>query len=210
MLLPFLSMFPIQAIAGSDNTIHIACVGDSTTFGMNIKERENLSYPAQLQQLLGDNYTVGNFGSNGATAIRTTPKRGPYITRDVYQQSLESEPDMVILTLGANDSKASFWNEQQYQKDLTLLLEEYLALTPIVLLGLPAPAFNQSGEWDVNEGNLVHARLLVRELAAKYHLQVVDFYSPLLDEGLFQADGVHPNRYGAQKMAYAVKNHLGL
>ncbi|MGF1701937.1 GDSL-type esterase/lipase family protein [Photobacterium makurazakiensis] len=210
MLLPFLSMFPIQAIAGSDKTIHIACVGDSTTFGMNIKERENLSYPAQLQQLLGDNYTVGNFGSNGATAIRTTPKRGPYITRDVYQQSLESEPDMVILTLGANDSKASFWNEQQYQKDLTLLLEEYLALTPIVLLGLPAPAFNQPGEWDVNEGNLVHARLLVRELAAKYHLQVVDFYSPLLDEGLFQADGVHPNRYGAQKMAYAVKNHLGL
>ncbi|MGF1735952.1 GDSL-type esterase/lipase family protein [Photobacterium satsumensis] len=210
MLIPFLTIFSSQALADDDKTIHIACVGDSTTFGMNIKDRKNLSYPAQLQQLLGEGYVVGNFGANGATAIRTTPKREPYITRDVYQQSLESQPDMVILTLGANDSKARFWNEQQYQKDLTLLLEEYLALTPIVLLGLPAPAFNQPGKWDVNEANLARARILVRKLADEYHLGVVDFHLSLQDEALFQADGVHPNRHGAQKMALAVKSHLGV
>ena len=208
LLSPLLTAPPLQANNTDDKPLHIACVGDSTTFGMNIRDRANLSYPAQLQKMLGSQYVVSNFGSNGATAIRSTPNLGPYITRDVYHQSLKTQPDVVILTLGANDSKASFWDEQKYQTDLTILLKKYLALTPNVLLGLPAPAFNQPGPWDVNEVNLVRARTLVRNLANEYNLGLVDFHSALLDEKLFQPDGVHPNYLGAQQMATAAEFSL--
>ena len=208
LISPLLTVLPLQANDSDDIPIHIACVGDSITFGAKIENRDKLSYPAQLQQMLGTEYVVSNFGASGATAMRNTPMPMPYIIRDVYHQSLKSQPDVVILTLGANDSKARIWDEQKYQADLTILLKEYLALTPNVLLGLPAPAFNQPGPWDVNEGNLVHARTLVRSLATEYNLGLVDFHAALQNEKLFQEDGVHPNYLGAQQMAIAVEFSL--
>ena len=49
--------------------IKVACAGNSITFGYTLQNRETESYPAQLQQMLGDKYTVGNFGKSGATLL---------------------------------------------------------------------------------------------------------------------------------------------
>jgi len=49
--------------------IKVACVGDSITFGSGIADRDNASYPAQLQKLLGDGFEVKNFGVSGRTMI---------------------------------------------------------------------------------------------------------------------------------------------
>ena len=56
--------------------IRVACVGNSVTYGLGISNREQYAYPVQLQQLLGDNYEVGNFGHSGATLLRIGHK--PY------------------------------------------------------------------------------------------------------------------------------------
>mgnify|MGYP000729126583 CR=1 FL=1 len=53
--------------------IKVACIGNSITFGTGTENPQTESYPAQLQQLLGHNYIVGNFGKPGATLL----KRGP-------------------------------------------------------------------------------------------------------------------------------------
>lgn len=62
----FLLVFP--AVIRAEKTLKVACVGNSITYGAGIAGRENNSYPAQLQQLLGGGYRVENFGHNGATA----------------------------------------------------------------------------------------------------------------------------------------------
>ena len=56
---------PIQAT----ETIKVACVGNSITYGTGITNRDADSYPAQLQKLLGKKYSVGNFGKPGATLL---------------------------------------------------------------------------------------------------------------------------------------------
>ena len=44
-------------------TIKIACVGDSITFGAGIKDRKNMNYPIQLGKILGEKYEIKNFGN---------------------------------------------------------------------------------------------------------------------------------------------------
>lgn len=42
----------------------VACIGDSITWGFTLLNPWKQSYPALLQQMLGDAYEVRNFGYN--------------------------------------------------------------------------------------------------------------------------------------------------
>lgn len=50
--------------------IKVACIGDSVTYRYGLESRETDNYPAQLQQMLGDQYEVENFGKSGATLLK--------------------------------------------------------------------------------------------------------------------------------------------
>ena len=104
----------------AQKTIKVACVGNSITYGAGIVNREKNSYPAQLQEYLGDNYEVKNFG----VSARTVLIKGdyPYVETDVYKQSLAYQPYVVLIKLGTNDTKPQNW---KYQDDF---LEDYQAL----------------------------------------------------------------------------------
>ena len=52
VLLLFLSPWSCLCFAG--DRVRVACIGDSITYGSGIEARDRNSYPAQLQQLLGD------------------------------------------------------------------------------------------------------------------------------------------------------------
>lgn len=54
----------------------IICWGDSITVGMAMKDNE--TYPAVLQRLLGENYTVINAGGGGETAQTIAARQGAY------------------------------------------------------------------------------------------------------------------------------------
>ncbi|MEJ0103912.1 MAG: hypothetical protein WDO19_15715 [Bacteroidota bacterium] len=65
-------LFPVLIImlsfyfsGGAQQKIKIACIGNSITYGAYIDNREQNSYPAQLQTLLGNKYEVTNYGVNG-------------------------------------------------------------------------------------------------------------------------------------------------
>jgi lysophospholipase L1-like esterase len=66
--------------------IKVACVGDSITFGAGIVNREKNSYPAQLQEYLGDGYEVRNFGVSATTVL--CEGKQPYVQTKQYQESL--------------------------------------------------------------------------------------------------------------------------
>ena len=49
--------------------IKVACIGNSITYGYGLDNPDKESYPARLQEMLGNNYDVKNFGKSGATLL---------------------------------------------------------------------------------------------------------------------------------------------
>ena len=80
----------------------VACVGNSITYGLKLENREKDAYPFQLQEMLGADFVVGNFGKSGATLLRKGHK--PYVCQQEYQDALDFAADIVVIHLGINDT----------------------------------------------------------------------------------------------------------
>ena len=78
---------PIR-VENYSETIRVACIGDSITYGYSIKNRTKDCYPAQLGRMLGDEWQVRNFGVSGATLL----KKGdlPYWDQQAFKDTLAS------------------------------------------------------------------------------------------------------------------------
>ena len=79
------------------DTIKVACVGDSVTYGYGISNWPKNNYPFILERFLGDEYTVNNYGFCGFCVQSDGNK--PYPSKSPYKKSLEFEPDIVIFML---------------------------------------------------------------------------------------------------------------
>ena len=105
LLITILSL--IFSWSALSETIKIACVGDSITYGAGIKDRKNMNYPVQLGKILGQKYEVKNFGNSGSTMLKKGDK--PYWKQREYKAALEFNPNIVIIKLGTNDTKPQNW-----------------------------------------------------------------------------------------------------
>ena len=79
------------------DTIKVACVGDSVTYGYGISNWPKNNNPFILESFLGDEYTVNNYGFCGSCVQSDGNK--PYSSKSPYKKSLEFEPDIVIFML---------------------------------------------------------------------------------------------------------------
>ena len=79
-------------------TTRVACLGDSITSGVS----QDAIYPVYLQVLLGKNYTVGNFGVVGATALFSSDR--PYFYTPAFQRARILTQTSSLLCLGTNDA----------------------------------------------------------------------------------------------------------
>ena len=87
--------------------VKVACIGDSVTYGTGIEDRDNDSYPSQLQRMLGDGYEVGNFGRPGATLLRKGHR--PYMQQPEFSEALDFAGDIAVIHLGLNDTDPRNW-----------------------------------------------------------------------------------------------------
>ena len=184
----------------------IACVGDSITWGFTIVNRRKYSYPALLQQRLGADYEVRNFGQNDAAARFDADT--PYVKKRVYQESLAWNPDVVLLMLGSNDTKKRNWNPEIFRRDYKRIVESYLKLPsqPRVILIAPIQIFQPMhipllGLYTETMENGV--RPAIREIAAEMGLELVDLVN-LFTDSKYMMDGVHPQREGARMLEEAI------
>ena len=187
----------------------LACVGDSITFGFGIEGREVNSYPARLQELLGAGWLVGNFGKNGATALKEG--HAPYWTAPQYQKALQFEPDLVIIKLGTNDCRPENWSDHgdEYVADYIDLIRSFQGLEskPSVWLCTSAPIFPGPVVERLGFSNAIIKREIIpmlQTIAAETGAEVIDLYSVLDDKPAYFLDGVHPNATGAEVMAKTV------
>jgi len=179
----------------------VACVGDSITFGAGIKNRNQNSYPAQLQKILGDEFKVINFGFSARTLL----KKGdhPYWNEKMYQRALASNPSYVIIKLGSNDVKPKNWQyKDEFKSDLKEFAESFVNLPsrPKVFLSYPVPV--QIDKWGINEKSITNGVIpFVKAVAEELNLSIIDFHSAVPAEKKYFVDGVHPNVAGARIMA---------
>ena len=184
----------------------IACVGDSITWGFTIVNRRKYSCPALLQQRLGADYEVRNFGQNDAAARFDADT--PYVKKRVFQESLDWNPDIVLLMLGSNDTKKRNWDPEIFRRDYKRIVESYLKLPsqPRVILIAPIQIFQPMhipllGLYTETMENGV--RPAIREIAAEMGLELVDLVN-LFTDSKYMMDGVHPQREGARMLEEAI------
>lgn len=184
-----------------DHPIRVACVGDSITYGMGTSE--GMSYPSQLQKLLGSQWEVGNFGVNSRTLLRKGDK--PWWNEPAYQDAQDFNPDVVIIMLGTNDTKPENWTHiDEFYSDYSDLVDVFAKLpsSPRIYVCRPCPV-PEPGRWGINEANIQVEIPLVDKLAEEKGLGVIDMHAALVDHPELQRDQVHPNDAGALLMAKA-------
>lgn len=190
-----------------EGQIRVACVGDSITYGYGIPGRAKYSYPAVLQELLGDGYCVNNYGYSGRTASDSGDR--PYRAENLCQKALDFRPDIVIVMLGSNDSKPYNWDPAAVRAGLGALLDDFAALesAPQIYMIAPPPVFPVHGKvlYDI-DGDVIDNGVvpLTLGVAAGRGLPLIDMHTVFEGRADLFSDGCHPNKDGAKLFAETV------
>jgi len=191
-------------VQSANDTIKVACIGNSITYGSGIKDRNTDSYPAVLGRLLGENYQVFNFGLGGRTLLNKGDR--PYMKEKTYQQSLDFLPNIVIIKLGTNDTKPYNWKyESEFIQDLTTMVNSYKQLPskPKIYLCYPAKAY--FAEWGINDTTIINGVIpYVKAVAKKTKSRIIDLHKATSDMPENFPDKIHPNEAGARIMAEVI------
>lgn len=99
----------------------VACIGDSLTRGYLLEDAQ--SYPAQLQQLLGAQYEVRNFGHTSSYVIDDGPIE--YRNTEDYTAAIQYDADILIFMFGANDVGAYNFTPLYFQNQYRELIDSF-------------------------------------------------------------------------------------
>lgn len=204
----FLLLLSIVLTTYAGDTLRVACVGNSITYGHGIPNREQCSYPAVLGRLLGSGYEVRNFGISARTLLMKGDR--PYMNEPIYQEALAFNPDIVTIKLGTNDTKPFNWQYGgEFKDDLRTLIRSFQALSshPRIILCTPIPGGRE--DWGINDSTLVASVIpYIREVADELSLEVVDLHTAFAPYQHLLYDRVHPNADGAAVIAHVIAETL--
>lgn len=202
-----LTLFPLAA----QERIKVACVGNSVTYGYGLKNRETESYPSRLQELLGNEYDVRNFGHSGATLMRRAYR--PYTEQQAYRDAIDFAADLVIIHLGLNDTDPRAWPNyrDEFVTDYLALINDFrkanpkckiwiCRMTPIAHRHHRFKSGTRDWYWMEQERIELVARVAGTEL--------IDLQKPLYSRPDLLPDALHPNAEGACIMANTVFSAL--
>ncbi|GEM62948.1 sialate O-acetylesterase [Sphingobacterium faecium NBRC 15299] len=188
----------------------VACIGDSITKGLGIKNG-NKTYPERLQELLGSNYDVQNFGFSGATLLRKGHK--PYVETTEYRQALAFQPDIAVIALGINDTDPRNWPNygDEFEQDYGLLIGDLIKTNPHIAIYICTltPIFSGhprflSGTRDWYQ----EISLLIPKIAKNNQVKLIDINGQLKSRIDLFEDNIHPNAVGATLIAKQVHRAL--
>ena len=213
-ILALLLTLPLLAVA--QEKIKVACIGNSVTYGMTHKNPAETSYPTQLQQMLGKEYEVRNFGHSGATLLSKGYR--PYINLPEYKAALEFAPDIAIIHLGLNDTDPRAWpnyrdefygdymNIVKALRDINPKVEVYVCrMTPIFHWHRRFKSGTRDWYWQIQE--------VIEDIAEYENFELIDLSRYIYHRPDLMPDALHPNEQGAgiiAKQVYsAITNDYG-
>ncbi len=161
----------------------IVAFGDSLTAGLGVAPEE--TYPARLQEKLtlsGYRYRVVNAGVSGDTTAGGV-RRVDWV--------LKSKPDLVILELGANDGLRGL-DLKETRANLVQIIQRLQSNgTQVILAGMKLPP-NYGADYTRA------FQTMYSDLAKQYGIPLIPFFleGVAAQDGLNQADGIHPTGQG--------------
>lgn len=168
----------------------IVALGDSLTAGLGLAADE--AYPAQLQKRIdaeGYRLRVVNAGTSGDTTAGG-------LRRLDFVLDGDSDVEILIVALGGNDGLRGLPADHMRENLAQIIVTAQKRGAGVLLAGMEAPP-NFGGDYTQA------FRQVFTDLAAEYDVAFV----PFLLEGvagvsaLNQADGIHPNEEGAERVA---------
>ncbi|MBR0231396.1 MAG: hypothetical protein IJQ53_04135 [Clostridia bacterium] len=206
---------------GTGEITTVACVGGSITEGSN-SDDSNKNYPTYLQEMLGPEYFVMNYGISGYSVVSTD--QFAYCKTAQYKQSLSLAPDIVIFALGTNDCNPTSnqpykaWEgtdrAQKFEQSVKELLDSYKALpsNPKIYLCLPCSLTKVPGDqWNADEWSArieKYALPILQSVAREYELPVIDLWTWSRSHPEVFKDGLHPKDESYKEYALAVYNAM--
>lgn len=184
--------------------VKVACIGNSITYGYTLANPAAESYPTRLQELLGNDYEVGNFGLSRATMLRKG--HFPYVRFPQWQQAKQFAPDIAIIHLGVNDTDPRNWPNyaEEFIPDYRAMIDTLRAINPRVRILIskltPLTAAHSRFETGTRDWRLMINRA-IEQVAEGAGVELIDLGQPLLDRQDLIADAIHPNAEGARLMA---------
>ncbi|MFO1448365.1 MAG: GDSL-type esterase/lipase family protein [Opitutaceae bacterium] len=212
--LGFALLLAVAGAARAAESLRVACLGDSITHGARVKPATE-SYPARLQERLGPDFVVRNFGVSGATMWHGgRPSAFAQLPR-----ATEFAPHVVIVMFGVNDTRSEgvdYWDHfDEFETDARKLIDTLLDLPtrPRVLLctatahvsDLPGMKPERSASVALRSPRLLEVRAKLQAVARTYAesgVELVDLYAvTAARRDGFDSDGVHLNPAGYSLLA---------
>ncbi len=213
-LMILLLVLPLLAVA--QEKIKVACIGNSVTYGYGHKDPKATSYPTQLQQLLGEEYEVRNFGYSGATLLSKGHR--PYINLDKYKTALEFAPDIAVIHLGLNDTDPRNWPNyrDEFYDDYINIIKALREANPEVDVYVcrMTPIFHWHRRFKSGTRDWYHQiQELIPHIAEYGNFEIIDLSRYLYHRPDLMPDALHPDAQGAgiiAKQVYsAITNDFG-
>ena len=204
LLLLMLSAFSVEKL----KPITIACIGDSITYGYLVENREQNSYPAQLQKLLGNNFKVYNFGVPSKTVLTKGGKSvQSYVDTKEYKKALQTNADIILIMLGANDSKPNNWTsgKKWFSQDFKILVESLKTKTSKIYCCIPTSIQNNLKPMADNLKEIIRHE---KAVADKLNLSIIDLNTPTMNKPKLFIDGLHPNKKGCEVIAKIIAKNI--
>ncbi len=196
----------------------ILCIGDSITYGTGVLySRWKNAFPVMLEEMLGKEFQVLNYGISGATLLDEGDS--PY-RKSFLKAARNTNPEVCILMLGTNDSKPQNWNAEKYEETLERWINALKSFSsnPSVYVMTPPAAFRVNGKPVVYRirDDVIREEIypIVKRQAERCRTGLVDLYAATETHPELFGDGVHPNKQGnhliAQQIYNALKKDIGL
>ena len=199
-------MNPSVLILGQ-GAIKIAAVGDSLTYGYGLENRQQDAYPSILLELLGSHYQVANYGLSGRSLLSTSDY--PYLKEKNAQQSLESDADIVIIMIGSNDSRAAYWNKEQFIKEYRDLVKGYIKLPSQPEVFILAPPYVPTSRFGLNNEVIRdEIQQIVEDVATELGVHFINLYPITEGHPEYYSDGLHLTPLGNRVIAKAIFSAL--
>lgn len=208
-------------ISSEKDSLKIACIGDSITFGARVEDPSEDSYPAELEKIFGNEpVNVRNFGIGGATMLKSGTPNVWQVLEDVQSY----QPEIVIIKVGTNDTvgppRHNWENIDDFESDYRSYITELKALptSPEIFLVSPSDMnLETPGLSEDRKNNLESRRPRLWELKDRTEQIAEDEGVHFLDmttafenkPALFTVeDGVHPNAEGYEALAREIYNGI--
>lgn len=211
----------VSALAvGAQAVTKVACVGNSITEGYGIWDKKK--YPEHLQDMLGSDYKVENFGHSSQMFHKASSQS--YWNSPKFNAAYEFAPDIVVIELGTNDSKyfydgqgSSFGYNYMYNpsykdemyKDYEALIDTFAHQPQAPRIIATLQPYAQNVEWGIVDTAIVNQiNPLIKEVATKKGVAIIDLHSQFNKLEWLLDDVVHPNETGAKELAQIIANGI--